>query len=168
MGAGGSLEVGSATTIQHQCQQVVDIFQQDVQYVSRILNGEISQSGRAEATERNSRVILIAVRALMACALVRVACDAIKILARMSRMHAFSFLDRTITVLFLGVVFHDIFKYACNLSNHAELQHGLRVQFFLTGSEIDRNGRALNPYLEGTIVPSVWNSLFYHLRASAL
>jgi hypothetical protein len=157
---------GMGEGIQQFGRQSLDVFMADARYVSYAWNGNVPQSSLSEIGSRNAKLILVGIRTLVGLAAVQLTCQALKAMTRLPRMTAFSLLDTTVVILFKTVVLHDIFKFTANLTFRADLREGILAGIFSEDSySTDRNGRALNPFLEGTFIPSVWNAVLHPVQA---
>lgn len=155
---------GFCTEVQKFGQHIFDVFKQDGQYVSDVWNGNVPQTIESDFKTRNAKLILAAVRAFVGLATLSLACQLLRAAVRLPRMTAFSFLDTTLVILFKAIVLHDLFKVSFNLTSRGNLDTGIITGLFSEPSEgnghadqLDRNGRPLNAFLAGTLVPSVWN-----------
>jgi hypothetical protein len=168
---------GLGLRLQGVYEQASAVVMEDIAYVCGVWSGDVLQGNANQINERNARLTLMFVRAVTGTYMTYLAFASLKTVVKLPCMSAFSFLDDVLPLFLKIVVSYNLFRTSLNLANTATLSNGVIAGYLAPLVELavadGQNAAAplpdqevpnqiafvLNPYVTGTIFPSIWNSL---------
>lgn len=171
---------GLGLRLQGVYEQASAVVMGDIAYVGGVWFGDVPQGDANQINDRNARLTLMFVRAVTGTYMTYLAFATLKTVVQLPCMSAFRFIDDVLFLFLKVVVSYNLFRTSLNLSNAAILSNGIIAGYFAPPvvaaigdgqnaaaplpdqEQPDQIIPVVNPYVEGTIFPSIWNSLILY------